>query len=37
MFLMLETKPDIAFVNFITSCFAKNPDHQYIEAVKIIL
>lgn len=37
MFSMVEIRPDIAFTTSIVSRFAKNPSHQYIEAVKIIL
>lgn len=34
---MVEIKPEIAFVTSVASCFAKNPSHQYIKDVKIIL
>lgn len=37
MFSMIETKPNIAFVTFVASRFAKNLGHQYTEAVKTIL
>lgn len=37
MFLMVETRPDITFINFITSRFVKNPGYQYTEVVKTIL
>lgn len=37
MFSIVETRPDIAFAMSVTSCFAKNPGHQYTEAVKTIL
>ncbi len=37
MFSMVETRPDIAFATSIASCFAKNPGHQHIKAVKTIL
>lgn len=37
MFSMVETRPDVAFATSIASRFAKNPGHQYMEAVKTIL
>ena len=37
MFSMVETRPDIAFTTLTVSRFAKNPSHQHIEAIKIIL
>lgn len=37
MFSMVETKPNIALAILVASCFAKNPSHQYNEAVKTIL
>lgn len=37
MFLMVETRPNIAFATSIISCFAKNLSHQYIKAIKTIL
>lgn len=37
MFLVVETRPDIAFATSVASCFAKNPGHQHMEAVKTIL
>ncbi len=37
MFLMVETRPDIAFAASLISCFARNLSHLYIEAVKTIL
>lgn len=37
IFLIVETRPNIAFVTSVVSQFAKNPLHQYTEAVKTIL
>lgn len=37
IFLMVETRLNIAFATFVASYFAKNPDHQYTKAVKTIL
>lgn len=37
MFSMVETRPDIVFVTSVASRQAKNPGHQYTEAVKTIL
>lgn len=37
IFSIVETKPNIAFATSLVSRFAKNPSHQYIEAVKTIL
>lgn len=37
MFSMVNIKFNIAFVNSITSCFAKNLGHQYTKVVKTIL
>lgn len=37
MFLMVETRPNIAFATSLVSCFAKNPSHQYTKAAKTIL
>lgn len=37
MFLMVETRPDIAFTTSVTSRFAKNPSHLHTKAVKTIL
>lgn len=37
MFLMVETRPNIAFATFVASRFAKSPNHQHIEAVKTLL
>lgn len=36
MFLMVETRPNIAFVTLIVGQFAKNPGFQYIEVIKTI-
>ena len=36
MFLMVETRPDIAFAISTVSRFSKNPSHQHTKAVKII-
>lgn len=37
MFSIVETRPNIAFTTSVTSCFAKNLSHQYIEVIKTIL
>ena len=37
MFLMVETRPDIAFATSVASRFAKNPGSQHTEVVKTIL
>lgn len=37
MFLIVETRLNIALSNSVTSCFLRNPTHQYIKAMKIIL
>lgn len=37
IFSMIKTRPNIAFLTFITSCFAKNSGYQYIKIVKITL
>lgn len=37
MFLMVKTRPDIAFSTSVASRFSKNLSHQHTEAVKIIL
>ena len=37
MFSIVEIRPDIAFATLVASRFAKNPENQYIEVVKIIL
>lgn len=37
MFSMVETRPDIAFSVAVAACFAKNPSHAHIEAIKTIL
>lgn len=37
MFLMVETRLDIVFAIFVTSCFAKNLGYQHTKAVKTIL
>ena len=36
MFLMVETRPDVAFATSVASRFAKNPGHQHMEVVKTI-
>lgn len=36
MFLMVETRPDIAFATLVVSRFAKNPSRQHTEAVKTV-
>lgn len=36
MFLMVETRPDVAFAISTVSRFSKNPSHQHTKAVKII-
>lgn len=37
MFSMIETRPNIAFSIAVAACFAKNPSHTHIEAIKTIL
>lgn len=37
MFLIVETRPDIAFATFVISHFAKNLFWQYTEAMKTIM
>lgn len=37
MFSIVEIKPNLAFAIFVACCFAKNPCHPYIKAVKTIL
>ncbi len=37
MFLMIETRPDIAFATSVASRFIKNPSQPQIEAIKTIL
>ena len=37
IFLIVETRPDIAFAILISSRYVKNPRHQHTEAVKTIL
>ena len=34
---MVKTRPDIIFTTSVANCFAKNPGHQHIEAMKTIL
>ena len=36
IFLMVETRPDIAYTMSLISCFAKNPSHQHTKTVKTI-
>lgn len=37
MFLMVETRPDIAFATSVISCFTKNLSGQHTEVVKTIM
>lgn len=37
MFSIVEIRLDIFFTTSVVSWFTKNPDHQYIKAVKTIL
>ena len=37
IFLMMETRSNIAFSTSVASHFSKNPSHQYTEVVKTIL
>lgn len=37
IFLIVESRPDIAFIMSIISCFAKNPTSCHIKVVKTIL
>lgn len=37
MFLIVETRPDIAFFVTVGACFIKNPSHSHTEVVKTIL
>lgn len=37
MFLIVETKSNIAFATSVASCFAKNSRSQYMEVVKTVL
>lgn len=37
LFSIVEIRPDIIFVTFVASCFAKNPGHKYTKTVKTIL
>lgn len=37
MFSMIETRLNIAFSIAVAACFAKNPIHTHIEAIKTIL
>lgn len=36
IFSMVEIRPNVAFATSVASRFAKNPGHQYMEAVKTI-
>lgn len=37
MFSIVETRPDITFATSVVAWFTKNPGHQYIKVVKIVL